>query len=133
MTLSSETPEWLVRELTAFLDLGRELFTKVSQREARNVKQWDQITEEGHARGAHESWLESIAAAMANLGTTNCSNRSIYGAVRSRRLKAGLSTPLELEATIRRVLQAHCSSCKRYRGGPDIFENPMYGYWRLRP
>jgi hypothetical protein len=130
MTTSLDTAETLVNELTALLDLGREILGKIDRDSLRDHSSGAAggIRETGRSQ---ESWTDSIVAEMA-YANAEWSNGSIYRAVRRRRRRSGFTTPPEFEATVRQTLQACCSSCKRYRGGPDLFEHPRRGYWRLK-
>jgi hypothetical protein len=79
-------------------------------------------------------WRDDVVEALRVLGGSS-SLSSIYDAVRSLRIREGRSTPITLEAIVRRELEYNSSDSESYKKKHDLFysvEGLGSGIWGLR-
>jgi len=80
-----------------------------------------------------ERWVDSVMEAIEILGGVAHLSK-IYKKVFLLRTAAGQSQVEAHDETVRQTLQAHCSDCKQYKGGPSLFRllgDRGPGYWGL--
>ena len=78
-----------------------------------------------------ERWLDIVVTAFERCGSRPSLAR-IYDEVERLVRATKLEHNRAPEATVRRLLQAHCRTSKQYvEGHPSLFLNPSRGQWQL--
>ena len=77
-----------------------------------------------------QRWLDIVITAFERCGSRP-SLPSIYDQIERLIRASKFKSNRAPEATVRRLLQAHCASSKQYGGGPSLFVHTGRGRWQL--